>query len=108
MSHSCHLRSIRIARVALMSSNKNEVIRAVLKSLFFEKKKILHAPKAPKASKASKAQKGQKRNQAKVQNANKRTKIKNALKKGEKSHLFAYLRFCVFCARKEKKIENRK
>ena len=26
----------------------------------------------------------------------------------EKSNLFAYLRFCVFCACEEKKIENRK
>ena len=60
------------------SSNINEVIRAVLNSLFFIfTKKILHAPKAPKASKEPKAQK---RNQAKTQNANKRTKIKNALK----------------------------
>ena len=38
------------------SSNVNEVIRAVLNSLFFLRK-ILHAPKA------------QRRNQAKVQNA---------------------------------------
>ena len=27
---------------------------------------------------------------------------------GGKSNLFAYLRFCVFCARKEKKMENKK
>ena len=27
---------------------------------------------------------------------------------GEKSNLFAYLRFCAFCAFEEKKIENRK
>ena len=34
----------------------------------------------------------------KHKNANKRTKIKNALKNilGEKSHLFVYLRFCVY------------
>ena len=44
------------------SSNVNEVIRAVLNSLFFYEK-ILHAPKAPKAPKA------QRRNQAKAQNA---------------------------------------
>ena len=44
------------------SSNINEVIRAVLNSLFFYffYEKILHAPKAPKA---------QRRNQAKAQNA---------------------------------------
>ena len=41
------------------SSNVNEVIRAVLNSLFFYEN-ILHAPKAPKA---------QRRNQAKAQNA---------------------------------------
>ena len=43
------------------SSNVNEVIRAVLNSLFFSfYEKILHAPKAPKA---------QRHNQAKAQNA---------------------------------------
>ena len=42
-----------------MSSNINEVIRAVLNSLFFYKK-ILYAPKAPKAPRAQKAQKAQK------------------------------------------------
>ena len=39
------------------------------------------------------------------------TKIKNALKKhlrGKKSHIFAYLHFCVFFVRKEKRIEKRK
>ena len=51
-----------------------------------------------------------KRNQPKAQNANKQTKIKNAPKNiwVEKSNLFAYLRFFVFCAREEKKIENKK
>ena len=42
---------------------------------------------------------------SKKQNANKRTKVKNALKKHQKegggSQLFAYLRFCVFCARRK-------
>ena len=28
--------------------------------------------------------------------------------KGEKSHLFAYLRFCAFCACEEKRIEKRR
>ena len=91
------------------SRNINEVIRAVLNSFFY--KKISHAQKAPKAQKSTKKhQKTQKRNQAKAQNANNRTKIKNALKNiwMEKSNLFAYLRFCVFCAREEKKIENKK
>ena len=27
---------------------------------------------------------------------------------GGKSHLFAYLHFCAFCARKEKRMEKRK
>ena len=71
------------------SSNINEVIRAVINPLFFFYKNILHAQKAPKAQKA------QKRNQAKAQNVNKQTKIKNAYKKHLRggSHLFAYLRF---------------
>ena len=82
-----------------LSTNINEVIRAVLNFLFFYVK-ILHAQKSTKrhkkhkkakkakkakkvqkVQKAPKAQKAQKGNQAKVQNANKRTKIKNALKK---------------------------
>ena len=46
------------------SSNVTEVIRAVLNSLLFFYKKILHALKAQKASKAPKAQK---RNQTKAQ-----------------------------------------
>ena len=44
----------------MFSSNVNEVIRAVLNSLFFYEK-ISHAPKAPKAPKA------ERRNQAKEQ-----------------------------------------
>ena len=52
---------------SFLSSNINEVIRAVLNPLFFLFfcKKILHAPKAPKA---------QKRNQAKAQNATRKQK----------------------------------
>ena len=46
------------------SSNENEVIRAVLNSLFFYEK-ILHAPKALKA---------QRRNQRKAQNATREQK----------------------------------
>ena len=68
------------------SSNVNEVIRAVLNSLFFSfYEKILHAPKAPKA---------QRHNQAKAQNA-KTNKNKNALKtsKGKK---VTYSVICVF------------
>ena len=38
--------------------------------------------------------------------ANKNNTLKKRLR--GKSHLFAYLRFCAFCARKEKKIKNRK
>ena len=65
---------------------------------------------APKAQEVQKTQKAQKRNQAKVQNATSKHKIKNALKniEGGKSHLFGYWRFCAFCAREEKEIEHRK
>ena len=49
------------------SSNVNEVIRVVLKFLFFFYKKILHAQNAQKA---------QRRNQAKVQNVQKAQKRK--------------------------------
>ena len=71
------------------SSNINEVIRAVLNFLLFFYEEISHAQisikkhkKAQKSTKTyKKAPKVQKHNQAKVQNANKRTKIKNALKK---------------------------
>ena len=89
------------------SGNINEVIRANLNFLFFFYKKIWHSQKAPKSQKVQKAQK---HNQAKAQNGNKRTKLKNALKKHRvgKSNLFAYLHFCAFCAREEKKTENKK
>ena len=69
---------------------------AVLNYLYFLYKKI--APKAPKTqpSKSTKRYK--------------RAKIKNALKKhqGKKRYLFAYLHFCDFCAREEKRIEKGK
>ena len=63
----------------------------------------MHALKSTKKHQEHKKhQKAQKRNQAKAQNANERTKIKNVLKKHlvEKSDLFAYLRFCAFEAKK--------
>ena len=76
----------------------NEFIRAVLNFylFFFTKRFCTH----------KKHQKPQKRNQAKAQNANKRTKIKNTLKKlliGKKGliRLFAFL-----CLQKKKKIEK--
>ena len=61
-----------------------------LYSFFYEK--ILHAPKAPKSTKKQEKykkhpkhqktqKKTQKRDQTKVQNANKQTRIKNVLKK---------------------------
>ena len=86
------------------SSNINWVIRVVLNPLLFFTKRFCTYQKHQKALKA------QKGNQPKAQNANKRPKVKNALKNNwvEKSNLFAYLRFCVFCAREEKKIENKK
>ena len=58
----------------LVSSNINQAIREVLNSLLSFYKKILHVPKAPKAQMHKKATK------QKHKNANKRTKIKNALK----------------------------
>ena len=87
------------------SSNVNEVIRAVLNSLFFFfYKKISHASKAPKAPKAPKSTKTQ---PSKSTKRYKRTKkiLKNVLKKhlsGKKSliSLFAFL-----CLRR-KKIEK--
>ena len=64
-------------------------LKTVLTFLSFCTKRFYTHKKAPKA---------QKGNQTKAQNANKRTKITNALKKhlgGGGSHLFAYLRFCA-------------
>ena len=74
------------------------VIRAILNFLLFFYEKILHAPKSTKSIKSTKSQK---RNEAKAQNANKQTKIKNTLKKhlSGKSNLEIKI---------EKKIENRK
>ena len=76
------------------SSNINKVIWVVLncfKLFFFFYEKILYTPKVQKstkkhkkhkkAPKVQKALKAQKQNQAKAQNANKQTKIKNAFKK---------------------------
>ena len=90
-----------------MSSNINEVIRAVLNPLLLFYKKILHAPKAPKTPKAQKNKNGTKQ---KHKNANKWTKIKNALKKylrGKRSLicLFAFLSF--LSARRKKKRKKR-
>ena len=55
----------------------NEVIRAVLNSLFYF---FFFTKRFRMLKKHQKGQKAQKRNQAKAQNANKQTKIKNALK----------------------------
>ena len=57
---------------------------------YFFYEKILYAPKNTK-----KHQKAQKRNQAKAQNANKQTKIENALKK-HLSRKVTYSFICVF------------
>ena len=68
-------------KIKKTSRNIDDVIRAVLNFFFqkdFEHKKMTKRTKSTKKHK--KHQKAQKRNQAKVQNANKRTKIKNALK----------------------------
>ena len=83
-----------------MSSNVNEVIRAVLNSLFiylfiYFYKKISHAQKAPKSTKSIKSTKSTKTQPSKSTKRYKQTKIKNALKKhlrGKKSliRLFAF------------------
>ena len=61
-----------------MSSNVNEVIRAVLNSLFIVlfvfTKRFRTNKKHQKAPKASKAQKAQRRNQAKAQSATSKQK----------------------------------
>ena len=71
----------RGSKIGNFSCNINEVLTAVLNSLFFILfffyKKIFHAPKAPKALKA---QKYKDATEQKNKNANKRTKIKNARK----------------------------
>ena len=72
-------------------SSINEVIKTVLNFLLFFYEKILHAPKSTKKYKKHKNITKQKYN-----NANKRTKIKNMLKKhlrGKKSliRFFAFL-----------------
>ena len=86
------------------SSNINEVIRAVLNFLFFYEK-ISHAPKSTKSTKKHKKHKNA--TKQKHKNANKRTKIKNVLKKylRGKSHLLAYLRFCA-CEEKNRKVST--
>ena len=94
-----------------LSSNINEVIRAVLNPLLFFYEKILHSPKHQKHKKALNASTAQKKKKPKHQkhrstktqpskstNRYKQYKIKNALKKhlrGEKLliRLFAFVLF---------------
>ena len=91
-----------------LSSNINEVIRAVLNPLLFFYEKILHSPKHQKHKKALNASTAQKKKHqkhrstktqpSKSTNRYKRIKIKNALKKhlrGEKLliRLFAFVLF---------------
>ena len=95
-----------------LSSNINEVIRAVLNPLLFFYEKILHSPKHQKHKKALNASTAQKKKKkpkhqkhrstktqpSKSTNRYKRIKIKNALKKhlrGEKLliRLFAFVLF---------------
>ena len=79
------------------SSNINEVIRAVLNSLFFFYKKILHAPKAPKSTKTQLSK------STKTQISKQKQKMRLKKIKVNKSHLFAYLRFCA-CEEKNRKV----
>ena len=67
-----------LCKADTLSSNMNEVIRAVLTFLLFFTKGFCTHHKAPKINK--KDQKSPK-NTKKYKNANKRAKIKNALKK---------------------------
>ena len=97
-----------------VNSNMNEVIRAVLTFLLFFTKGFCTHHKAPKITKkdqkspkiTKKHQKIQKRNQAKAQNANKRTKIENALKKhlsGKKQLIRLFEFLCFLCTQRKKK-----
>ena len=61
-----------VASDNIMSSNINEVIKAVLNFLYFFYKKISHALKALKSIKSTKSTKRHKNTWAKAQNANKR------------------------------------
>ena len=79
------------------SSNINEVIRAVLNSIFVFFIKRFHTHK--------KHQKAPKCNKAKTQNSNRQTKIKNALKTPREKEV-TYSLICIFCACKEKKIKK--
>ena len=82
-------------KVIVLSSNLNEVIRAVLNFFFYEK--ILHAPKSTKSTKKhQKHQKHQKHKNATKQKHKKQIseqKLKMRLKNSwvEKSNLFAFL-----------------
>ena len=87
---------------ALISSNINEVIKTVLNLsfffFFFFDEKISHAPKSTKKHKKHQKHRNHKNiTKQKHKNANKRTKIKIALKKHlrGKKYLFAYLRTCA-------------
>ena len=89
------------------SSNINDVIRAIL-NFFFIKRFCTH--KTHQKHQKHQKHKSTKTRPSKSTKRYKRTKIKNAHKKDlrRKSHLFAYLHFCVFCAREEKKMEKKK
>ena len=81
------------------SSNVNEVIRAVLNSLFFFfTKKILHEPRAPKAPKAPKAPETPKA--LKAQKAQNTTKQKHKKHKHANKRISDFLPCDVFKAQK--------
>ena len=71
----------------------------------------MHAPKAQKSTKTSKKYKKRKnatKQKHKTQISEQKLKMRLKNIQEEKSNLFTYLRFCVFCAREEKKLENKK
>ena len=99
--------------VTAISSNINEVIRAVLNSLFiylfiyFFAKRLCTHKKHQKHQKAKKSTKKHKNAiEQKHKNANKRTKIKNALKKASKEKKVTYSLICVFVLAKKKKYKS--
>ena len=97
------IEKIHVCNKMNFSSNINEVIRAVLSSFFLRKE--FACTKSTKSSKKhQKPQKLRNATKQKYKNANKQTKIKNALKKHLRwkkslTHLFAFL--CFLCKRRK-------
>ena len=110
MKKFCHTKSTK----RIKSTKRRKRIKGTKITKITKITKVQKAPKSTKSSKKrqkhKKHQKAEKRNQAKVKNAYKWTKIKNVLKKhlSAKRNLFTYLGFCVFWACAEKKRKKRR